>query len=90
MAAESRDRAIIGDIIARLDALNGVVQDLLVFARPRELRCEPVDLRALVTSTADLMARDPAMRGLRVHRRGRRKPSRRSTRSSCSSCFTTS
>ena len=70
MAPESRDRSIIGDIIGRLDALNGVVQDLLVFARPRELRCEPVNLRALVTSTADLMARDPAMRGLRVIVRG--------------------
>ena len=66
MPPESRDRSIIGDIIGRLDALNGVVQDLLVFARPRELRAGPVDLRALVTSTADLMARDPAMRGLRV------------------------
>jgi PAS domain S-box-containing protein len=70
MAPESRDRSIIGDIIGRLDALNGVVQDLLVFARPRELRSEPVDLRALVTSTADLIARDPAMRGLRVIVRG--------------------
>src|SRR6201989_2356558 len=57
MPTESRDRSIIGDIIGRLDALNGVVQDLLVFARPRELRSGPVDLRALVTSTADLMAR---------------------------------
>jgi signal transduction histidine kinase len=66
MPAESRDRSIIGDIIERLDALNGVVQDLLVFARPRELRSGPVDLRALVTSTADLIARDPAMRGLQV------------------------
>jgi PAS domain S-box-containing protein len=66
MAAESRDRAIVTDIIARLDALNGVVQDLLVFARPRELRSEPVDLRALVTSTADLIMRDPSMQGLRI------------------------
>jgi two-component system CheB/CheR fusion protein len=66
MAAENRDRAVVTDIIARLDALNGVVQDLLVFARPRELRSEPVDLRALVTSTADLIMRDPSMQGLRI------------------------
>jgi len=66
MSAESRDRSIITDIIARLDALNGVVQDLLVFARPRALRSEPVDLRSLVANTADLIARDPAMRGLRI------------------------
>jgi signal transduction histidine kinase len=66
MPAESRDKSIVGDIISRLDALNGVVHDLLVFARPRELRAEPVDLRALVTSTAEMIARDPAMRGLEV------------------------
>ena len=66
MAEASRDRSIITDIIARLDALNGVVQDLLVFARPRILRSEPVDLRSLVSNTADLIARDPAMRGLRI------------------------
>lgn len=66
MAAESRDRSIITDIIARLDALNDVVQDLLVFARPRVLRSEPVDLRSLVASTADLITRDPAMCKLRI------------------------
>ena len=66
MDSESRDRSIIGDIIARLDALNGVVQDLLVFARPRAVRSEPVDLRSLVAGTADLIMRDPAMRGLRI------------------------
>jgi two-component system CheB/CheR fusion protein len=66
MAPESRDRSIITDIIARLDALNGVVQDLLVFARPRQVRAEPVDLAALVSRTADLIARDPVMSGLRV------------------------
>jgi len=37
MAADARDKPIIGEIIARLDALNRIVQDLLVFARPREL-----------------------------------------------------
>jgi PAS domain S-box-containing protein len=66
MAAESRDRSIITDIIARLDALNSVVQDLLVFGRPRALRSEPVDLRSLVSKTADLITRDPAMRRLRI------------------------
>jgi PAS domain S-box-containing protein len=59
MPAESRDRAVMGDIIIRLDGLNGVVQDLLVFARPRELRTEPVDLTNLMGQTIDLLRRDP-------------------------------
>src|SRR4051794_1288966 len=59
MPAEARDRAVMGDIIARLDGLNGVVQDLLVFARPRELRTESVDLANLVGHVIDLTRRDP-------------------------------
>ena len=59
MPQENRDRAVMGDIITRLDGLNSVVQDLLVFARPRELRTEPVDLAALLNSTIDLIRRDP-------------------------------
>src|SRR5437762_4984127 len=50
--AESRDKGVISDIIARLDALNGVVRDLLIFARPRELRTETVDLRSTIAGTA--------------------------------------
>jgi two-component system sensor histidine kinase HydH len=59
MPPETRDRAVMGDIITRLDGLNGVVQDLLVFARPRELRTEPVDLASLMGHTVDLIRRDP-------------------------------
>lgn len=67
MAAESRDRSVVGDIIARLDGLNRIVQDLLIFARPRQLRVEPVDLTSLLTSTADLITRDPSLTGLHVN-----------------------
>src|SRR6478736_7935290 len=35
MPAESRDKPVVGEIIARLDSLNVIVHDLLVFARPR-------------------------------------------------------
>jgi PAS domain S-box-containing protein len=66
MAADARDKPVIGEIIARLDALNGIVQDLLVFARPRELKAEPTDLRPLILSTVDLLRRDPALSALQV------------------------
>src|SRR5687767_1987962 len=64
MPADSCDKPVIGEIIARLDALNRIVQDLLVFARPRELRSEPTDLKPLLLSTADLLKGDPALAGL--------------------------
>jgi PAS domain S-box-containing protein len=66
MTIDSRDRAVMGDIIARLDSLNGIVQDLLVFARPRSLRTEPVALKALVAQTTDLLKRDPSFANVRV------------------------
>jgi PAS domain S-box-containing protein len=67
MPADSRDKPVIGDIIARLDALNGIVHDLLVFARPRQLRSEPVDLDALIRNTLQLLHRDPIFANLQVH-----------------------
>ena len=74
MAPELRDRAVIGDIIARLDGLNAVVQDLLVFARPRELRTETVDLTALLNNTIDLIRRDPACAAIEVRIEGSSSP----------------
>jgi signal transduction histidine kinase len=66
MPSDTRDRSVMGDIIARLDGLNGVVEDLLVFARPRELRTEPVDLAALIRQTIELIRRDPTVSAIDV------------------------
>lgn len=66
MAGDSRDKPVIGEIIARLDSLNRIVQDLLIFARPRELKAEPIDLKALMLSTVDLLKRDPALAAFHV------------------------
>ena len=74
MPAEQRDRGVIGDIIARLDALNGIVQDLLLYARPRAPKREPVDVRALIESTADLLRRDPALAATTLNITGRPGP----------------
>lgn len=72
MPAESRDRPVVGDIIARLDSLNRIVQDMLVFARPRALRAEPVELNSLVSNTVNMLQRDPALAALRVEVTGDR------------------
>ena len=55
-----------GDIIARLDALNGIVHDLLVFARPRQLRSEATDLDRLIRNSLHLLHRDPSFANLHV------------------------
>ena len=66
MPAEQRDRGVLIDIIARLDALNRIVQDMLMFARPRALRQEPVSLAALLGDTVALIERDPTMSHVQI------------------------
>ncbi len=70
MPAEQRDRGVLVDIIARLDALNRIVQDMLMFARPRALRQEPVALAALLGDTVALIERDPLMSHVEIALRG--------------------
>jgi|SoiMethySBSTD1v2_1073268.scaffolds.fasta_scaffold02399_19 PAS domain S-box-containing protein len=60
MPAESRDRSVVGDIVDRLDSLNNIVDDMLVFARPREPKLAAVVLDDLLRSTAALLKKDPA------------------------------
>lgn len=57
---ESRDRAVIGDILARIDQLAEMVRDLLTFARPHEPHIQPASIRAIVGDTATLLKKDPA------------------------------
>lgn len=66
MPADSREAAVIHQIVARIDGLNGLVEDLLVFARPPKPRLACVDLAGLVATTVESMAQDPAMAGVRT------------------------
>jgi signal transduction histidine kinase len=63
---ESKDAAIVKEIVTRIDALNGLMQDLLLFARPPQPKPTPVDLAALVATTAELLGGDPARREIEV------------------------
>jgi len=72
MSDSSRDRAILGEVVTRLDSLNNIVQDLLVFARPRDPRITDVPLADLLESTAALVRKDPAYAPLDIAIRGDR------------------
>ena len=54
------------EIVARIDALNDLMKDLLLFARPPQPRPTAVDMARLVATTADLLSEDPALKGIRV------------------------
>jgi len=70
MTEGSRDRAIVGEVVTRVDSLNDIVQDLLVFARPREPQLAPVALADLLANTAALLRRDPAYANLSIELTG--------------------
>ncbi|MDE3154609.1 MAG: PAS domain S-box protein [Acidobacteriota bacterium] len=60
-AAETR---IIGDMTARIDSLNRMVEDLLLFARPRQLKLAAVHVLALLGDVGGLLKQDPSYAGI--------------------------
>src|SRR6185369_13013957 len=63
---DSPDRPIIAEMLARLESLDGMVKDLLLFARPRPARLAPVQLAPLLRDTAGFLASDAALRHVEV------------------------
>ena len=66
LPAGSKDVPVIGDIVARIDALNDLMKDLLLFARPPQPRVAPVDVIVLLKTVTHLVRQDPALKDLRV------------------------
>lgn len=57
----SQERAVVLDVIARVDGLNEIVQDLLQFAKPRQPMPTAVPLRAMLDSVVSLLSRDATL-----------------------------
>ncbi len=62
----SREVSVVSDIIARLDTLNQLVKDLLLFARPPQPHPLPLDVSVVLKATAVLLSQDAAHAGMRV------------------------
>jgi two-component system sensor kinase FixL len=62
----SREAAITADIVTRIDTLNQLVNDLLLFARPPKPHPIAVDLSVLLAATAALLGQDASYRDVRV------------------------
>jgi two-component system, LuxR family, sensor kinase FixL len=66
LAPESGDGAMVKEIVSRIDSLNEMMKDLLLFARPPQPRLKPTEIVPLVQMTANLLAQDPALRGVQI------------------------
>jgi two-component system, chemotaxis family, CheB/CheR fusion protein len=66
LPAGSKDAAVASEVIARIDALDRLVRDLLLLSRPSHARLERIDFSTMVLETVDLMKADPAARGVHV------------------------
>lgn len=62
----SKDAPVVKEIVARLDALNDLIKELLLFARTPQPRFGSVSLSVLLQMTLELLAKDPAFAGVQM------------------------
>ena len=90
LPAGSRDAEVVKEIVARIDALNDLMKDLLLFARPPQPRLAPTDPRPILETVVHLVRqdpggardRDPGRGNVRYHRGGPGAPQARDSESS--------
>jgi PAS domain S-box-containing protein len=63
----TQEHQVAHEIIARVDSLNEIVQDLLQFARPRQPVRSSVAVAPFLTNVTELLRQDAAMAGVSVH-----------------------
>jgi len=61
------ETTVMHDIVARIDSLDDLIQDLMTYARPRPPRLSVVNLRHLIDEAVTMLRRDPVGSGLHVH-----------------------
>jgi two-component system sensor kinase FixL len=74
LPADSRDKPVITEIVSRIDALDALIKDLLLFARAPQPHLTTIDLEALIRLTMTFLADDPMFANLSVDVVGSAKP----------------
>lgn len=70
MPAENVHAPMLKDVIKRIDTLDQLMKDLLMYARPPEPRRGPVELASLLAATATFAKHDPALTNVRIEING--------------------
>jgi PAS domain S-box-containing protein len=60
------EAAVMRDIVARIDSLNDLIQDLTMFARPRPARLAAVNLGQVVDEAVTMVRRDPVAASVEI------------------------
>ncbi len=66
LPAGSRDAEVVKEIVSRVDALNALMTDLLLFARPPQPRLAAVDPVAILATVISLARQDPGARDVDI------------------------
>jgi PAS domain S-box-containing protein len=64
MPPTTQEHGIINDIVTRIDTLNDIVQDLLLFARPIQPALATIPIGTVIEETVALFKQDPAVAGV--------------------------
>jgi two-component system sensor kinase FixL len=70
IAPSSADAQVLKEIVARIDSLDQMMKDMLLFARPPKPKRAPTDVVTLVRATAALLDRDPALHDVDIEIEG--------------------
>ena len=65
-AADDEELPVMRDIVARIDALSELINDLMVFARPRPPRLAVVELHPIVADAITIVRRDTSAHGVQI------------------------
>jgi len=63
---DDREVPVLTEVVSRIDALNDLIQDLLIFARPRPPQVADVPLHPILVEAVTMLRRDPVGRNVEV------------------------
>jgi len=63
---DEQELRVLRDIVVRVDSLNDLISDLMVFARPRTPHLADVELKRLASEAVTMARRDPSGEGLDI------------------------
>ena len=69
-SGDDSELPVMRDIVARIDALSELINDLMVFARPRPPRLAIVELHPIVADAITIVRRDPSAHSVQIEVEG--------------------